>query len=323
MKTDYHSILRRQLKRLKLSAEQPPQDARQWRALLERIDAYYEQVDEDRYLIERSLELSSLEMREMYDELERRSSSQLARLNEQLKHASESKTMFLANMSHELRTPLHTIIGYVGLIEEEAEELGASVLSSDLDKVNIAARHLLQLINSILDLSKIEAGELEVHLTWVDMARFVEELRATLEPLVTYQSNTLIVELSMPQQLLRTDELKLKQVLINLISNAAKFTSSGAITLRIYQAPGERTWTYFEVRDTGMGIPQEKLDELFGAFKQLDNQETIAAGGTGLGLTISRDLVELLGGHIEVTSELGQGTTFCVALPCLSHDDPP
>lgn|GEM_PF-6484449 len=461
MKTDYHSILRRQLRRLSLSADATPEDLETWRKFLTRVNGCYQQSDEDRYLIERSLELSSQEMREMYQELERRSNSELARrsahqdavmraledglctlsihgrclsanaaalekleiaqgdiqekdilarfllspspdegdgedalsdeaqarrkreilerlssgqtlrfdnailldregnpslpvscsltpllldgqvsqivllfrdvsslrqLHEDLRSARDeaiaanrSKSMFLANMSHELRTPLNTIIGYVGLVEEEAEELGAPSLSQDLSKINVAAKHLLQLINNILDLSKIEAGELSIHKASFELSTFLDELYATLEPIIAAHHNQLLFEVRIEQTHLYTDALKLRQMLINLISNAAKFTREGTITLRIrareQSSDDHQPFLIFDIIDTGSGIPPEKLEGLFQEFKQLDNDATHAAGGTGLGLAISLSLAQMLGGTITAKSKVGEGTTFSIELP--------
>ena len=439
-------MLARQIKRLKMELGQEAPTPAQWQRFLERIDRTYTQSDEDRYLLERSLELSSGEMRQMYEELQRRSAGQLSReksrlgsvlqalddglctldssgqclslnaraceyLNATEEHlkgrdvgiffqlgehgrmsfsklwmrlqvgetlrfddalllapgvparavscilsplregsrvtgcvfvfrditalmsahdelerlnnelttarddaldASKSKSRFLANMSHELRTPLNAIIGYSELLVEDIDESGDALLRGDITRINIAAHHLLQLIDDVLDISKIEAGEMTLHLEDFDVRELVEELQATVAPLIVRHENELNVVMDIDDGRMRSDKLKLRQMLLNLISNAAKFTHEGEITLAIKRTS---TRTLFSVTDDGVGIPADKLEALFEEFKQVDQAQTIDTKGTGLGLAITRHMTTLLGGDLDVSSTEGLGSTFTITIP--------
>ncbi len=233
--------------------------------------------------------------------------------------ASRSKSAFLANMSHELRTPLNAIIGYAEMIREDLIESAQEGLTRDIDRVMFAARHLMLVIQDVLDLSRIEAGRLDIHPEAVDLRVMIEELQATLRPSVVAASNRLHTSVALPQPVLWTDPLRLQQILLNLLGNANKFTQGGDITLGAREQHGRGVgWIVFEVVDTGIGIAADKLDAVFEAFTQADNETTRRFGGTGLGLTISRRLCEMLGGMIEVTSEPGVGSTFTVRLPLRS-----
>ncbi len=230
--------------------------------------------------------------------------------------ASRSKSAFLANMSHELRTPLNAIIGYSEMIREALVETGQDELTRDINRVMFAGRHLLLVIQDVLDLSRIEAGRLDIHPEAVDLRIMVEELQATLEPSVAAAGNTFGTRIDLPRPVLWTDPLRLQQVLLNLLGNANKFTQQGSLTLAVRELHERRaSWIVFDVIDTGIGIPADKLDAVFEAFTQADNETTRRFGGTGLGLTISRRLCEMLGGTISVTSEPGLGSTFTVRMP--------
>lgn len=206
--------------------------------------------------------------------------------------ASVSKSQFLANMSHELRTPLTAIIGYVELIKEDAAEDGVRQFDSDLDRVRDSAKHLHGLINDILDLSKIEAGKMEVAVDRIELARLVEQVTATAAPLVAAKNNTLVVERDLLPEFCVADEMKLKQVLLNLVSNAAKFTRDGQVTIRGAKIARKRQpWVYFEIEDTGIGIPSDKLSKIFEVFEQADGTTTRQYGGTGLGCRSRRGCV--------------------------------
>ena len=241
-----------------------------------------------------------------------RTSAELARLYRDLVAASEHKSAFLANMSHELRTPLNAIIGYSEMLYETAEDEGQEAFLTDLEKITQAGRHLLSLINDILDLSKIEAGRMEIYLEEVDLGNLVEEVRAIVEPLASVNKNRL--EIDCPPELppLRTDRTKLKQSLLNLLSNASKFTQEGELTLRVAAAANEIS---FVVRDSGIGMTEEQLGRLFQAFSQADASTTRRYGGTGLGLAITKKFCEMLGGRIEVESTPGEGSAFTIVLP--------
>jgi signal transduction histidine kinase/CheY-like chemotaxis protein len=241
-----------------------------------------------------------------------RTSEQLGDLYRQLEMASEHKSAFLASMSHELRTPLNAIIGYSEMLYETAQDEGQEEFLPDLAKIRDAGRHLLGLINDILDLSKIEAGKMDLYLEEVDLAGLVEEVRSIIEPLAAANENRL--EIVSPPALgrLHTDRTKLKQSLLNLLGNAGKFTHQGRIGLEVRRAGSE---VLFIVSDTGIGMTAEQQGRLFQAFSQADASTTRRYGGTGLGLAITKHFCEMLGGDISVESTQGQGSTFTITLP--------
>jgi signal transduction histidine kinase/DNA-binding response OmpR family regulator len=231
--------------------------------------------------------------------------------------ASRTKSTFLANMSHELRTPLNAIIGYSEILVEDATDRGDATTVGDLQKIQGAGKHLLELINGILDLSKIEAGRMDVYLEQIYLAKLVEEVRTIVEPLVKKNGNELVIRCPPDIGSMRTDLTKLKQSLINLLSNAAKFTQNGTVTLALSReeaSPRPARFT-FHVSDTGIGMNEEQLARLFQAFTQADSSTTRHFGGTGLGLTITRHFASMLGGTIEVTSKPGEGSSFIMTLP--------
>ena len=253
--------------------------------------------------------------RQSIAELQRKSAELIA-AKEAAEQASVAKSQFLANMSHELRTPLNAIIGYSEMLIEEAEEGGATPLVPDLQKIQRSGRHLLGLINDVLDVSKIEAGRLELHVESVPVATMLQEVSATAAPLVARRRNRLELQVAGAPDAIRADEMRLRQVLLNLLSNAAKFTEDGRITLQaegVRDAAGE--WVAFTVRDTGIGMTAEQRAQLFQPFTQVDASPTRRFEGTGLGLTIAKRLVEMMGGTIRLESEPGVGTTVVVRLP--------
>jgi signal transduction histidine kinase/DNA-binding response OmpR family regulator len=231
--------------------------------------------------------------------------------------ASRTKSAFLANMSHELRTPLNAIIGYSEILVEDATDSGDEAIVGDLQQIQGAGQHLLGLINGILDLSKIEAGRMDVYLEQIYLARLVDEVRAIIEPLVKKNGNKLVIECPADIGSMRTDLTKLKQSLINLLSNAAKFTQNGTVTLALSRAQvgSDQTRFTFHISDTGIGMNEEQLGRLFQAFTQADSSTTRHYGGTGLGLTITRHFANMLGGTIQVTSKAGEGSSFVMVLP--------
>jgi len=238
--------------------------------------------------------------------------TELLRARQDAEAANRAKSQFLANMSHELRTPLNAILGYAELVREEAEERGLTEFTPDLERVGAAGRHLLTLINDVLDLSKIEAGKIELVTAPFPVRRVVDDVRATVEPLVARKSNTLVVHCPDAAGTMHSDETRIRQVLFNLLSNASKFTERGTITLEVARAGDAVT---FAVTDTGIGMTPEQQGKLFEAFVQADASIASKYGGTGLGLAISRRLCRLMGGDIDVSSEIGRGTTFTVRLP--------
>jgi PAS domain S-box-containing protein len=233
--------------------------------------------------------------------------------------ANLAKSQFLANMSHELRTPLNAIIGYSEMLLEEGEELEPADFLPDLQKIHGAGKHLLGLINDILDLSKIEAGKMTVCIEPFIVADLIGEVMSTVEPLVAKNANTLNVHVADAAGTMHSDLTKVKQSLLNLISNASKFTEQGTITLTITrQTLAGQDWLTFQVCDTGIGMTPEQMGKLFQAFMQADASTTRKYGGTGLGLTITQRFCHMLGGNITVESVSGQGSTFTIHLPAVA-----
>lgn len=234
---------------------------------------------------------------------------------EKAEAASRAKSSFLANMSHELRTPLNAILGYSEILQEEVLAEGFRELLPDIEKIHSAGQHLLTLINDILDLSKIEAGRMELYLEAFDLANLVGEVVATLYPLVEKNHNQL--EVSCPEDVgvMYADLTKVRQILFNLLSNALKFTERGTVRLTVSrEGSGNSDWVYLSVSDTGIGMSLEQQQRLFEAFTQGDTSTTRKYGGTGLGLAISRRYCQMMGGGITAESQLGVGSTFTVHL---------
>ncbi|MEO6863432.1 MAG: MASE1 domain-containing protein [Microcoleus sp.] len=261
--------------------------------------------------------------------------------------ANRSKSIFLANMSHELRTPLNAIIGYSELLQEDAKDIGAEEFIDDLQKINTAGQHLLGLIKDILDFSKIEAGHIDLHIETFTILNLVDQVVATIAPTVNKNSN--ILEIQCPQDIgsMQSDVTKLRQSLLNLLSNASKFTCSGTITFavtRCAETPAEtaqrrkklgvyresdqpensssslssyQDWIVFTVKDIGIGMSPEQLAKIFEPFTQADSSTTKKYGGTGLGLTITKKFCEMMGGDITAFSELEKGSTFTIWLPAI------
>ncbi|HRI11182.1 MAG TPA: ATP-binding protein, partial [Nannocystaceae bacterium] len=243
-------------------------------------------------------------------------SEALSEARDQALAANRAKSAFLARMSHELRTPLNAVIGYGELIQEIAEEEANEEVARDADAIVRSARHLLELINDVLDLSKIEAGRMEVHIEDFDAAEMIRDVTSVAQPLVERQRNQLVTLLDRDAIPMRSDRTKLRQCLLNLLSNAAKFTEDGTIEVRVrHESLGALPVIVIAVSDTGVGLDEEEQKRLFGAFSQVDNELTRRHGGTGLGLAITRRLCRKLGGDISVESARGVGTTFTMRLP--------
>ncbi len=247
---------------------------------------------------------------------------ELENARDMAEQASVSKSQFLANMSHELRTPLNAIIGYTEILIEDLEETEEQSAVDDLGKIRRSAHHLLTLINDILDLSKIEAGKMQIDAQSFDLAWLANDILSTVQPLAQKKSNRLIVRLEPNLGNMCSDDVKLRQCLLNIVSNACKFTENGIITIAIKSLVSDRAHddrqggtVQFNVSDTGIGMSEEQIKGLFQPFTQADASTTRKFGGTGLGLAITKRFVELMGGDISVTSEPGIGTTFSILLP--------
>jgi signal transduction histidine kinase len=283
-------------------------------------------------------------------------SRELETVNAALEEANRHKSAFISSMSHELRTPLNAIIGYSEMLQEEAEELGQEAMIGDLGKVNAAGKHLLSLINNILDLSKIEAGRMDLYLEEFNVADLIRDVVAVVQPLVEQHGNTLVVEAEDDLGVMHADLTKVRQCLFNLLSNAAKFTEGGVITLAVQvtdpsprppppasRGEGENLSTVgahdsplprsgggaggggliFTVADTGIGMTAEQQSRLFQAFSQAEADTSRRFGGTGLGLVLSREFCRMMGGDITVESAPGAGSTFTIRLPAAVPEDVP
>ncbi|PYK65717.1 MAG: hybrid sensor histidine kinase/response regulator [Verrucomicrobia bacterium] len=232
--------------------------------------------------------------------------------------ANRAKSAFLANMSHELRTPLNAIIGYSEMLQEDASELGEERFVADLQKIHSAGKHLLGLINDVLDISKIEAGKMDLFLETIDVPAMIEEVVSTIKPLVQKNGNALKVECEENLGPMRADATKVRQGLFNLLSNACKFTDKGTITLQVVRQRGNGVGHFvFRVSDTGIGMTQNQMDKLFKAFTQADASTTRKYGGSGLGLAITRHFCQMMGGDVSVESEPGKGSTFTIKVPAV------
>lgn len=268
--------------------------------------------------------LRTAELREHKEQLENtveERTRELAVAKEQADSANEAKSAFLASMSHELRTPMNAIIGYSELLMEEAEDDGNDEYVPDLKKIHGSGRHLLMLINDILDISKIEAGKMELYCEDFEVRPIVDDVATTAMTLVEKNGNHFVIEANEDLGGMHSDMTKIRQILFNLLSNAAKFTDNGTITLSATRTVSEGSdRIVFLVADTGIGVPKDKLEGLFDEFTQVDSSTTKHYGGTGLGLALVKKFCEMLGGSVNVESEVGVGTKFTVILPATTVD---
>jgi signal transduction histidine kinase len=237
----------------------------------------------------------------------------------QLQLASENKSQFVSSMSHELRTPLNAIIGLTDMLVKNAARFGTEKAQEPLQRVNRAGTHLLGLINQVLDLSKIEAGKLELNPQTVQLAPLINEVIGTAGQLAEQNKNRLLVEAQENLGSLTVDPMRLRQILLNLLSNACKFTKQGEVTLRASRVSNGRQWVELSVSDTGIGMTAEQQAKLFEESTQADAATAQRFGGTGLGLAITRKLARMMGGDVTVASEPGKGSVFTVRLPGGEH----
>jgi signal transduction histidine kinase len=264
------------------------------------------------------------QLKEASDELERKiqaATADIAQQNEllrrqaiELEQASALKSQFLANMSHEFRTPLNAMLGYTSMLLQGVAGPIEAPVKRQLGRVESNGRHLLTIINEILDISRIEAGRMPLQVSKFKIPDLVAEVKSELEPIILRSKLTLVLELQKDLPPISSDRQKVKQILLNLLSNALKFTHHGSVTINARTNLRERSVT-LSLTDTGIGIAQVDQDRIFEDFRQLDNSPTRAYGGTGLGLSICRRLAQMLDGRISVQSHVGKGSTFTLTLP--------
>jgi signal transduction histidine kinase/CheY-like chemotaxis protein len=259
---------------------------------------------------------SRLQLRDEQLKLEHEAAQNALKQKLEAESANKAKSQFLANMSHELRTPLNAIIGYSEMLKEEVVDNRHPNLNSDLNKIYTAGKNLLSLINDVLDLSKIEAGKMQLYLEDVKVSLLVDEVVSIIKPLAAKNNNEIELNVAEGIGTIRVDIMKLRQSLLNLLSNAVKFTTGGKVVLQVYrELVNNEEWIKFIVRDTGIGLSETQMENLFDAFSQADMSTTRRYGGTGLGLTISQKFCRLMGGEITVESRLGKGSVFTISLP--------
>jgi PAS domain S-box-containing protein len=246
----------------------------------------------------------------------KRAEEELRKVREAAESANRTKSAFLANMSHELRTPLNAVIGYSEMLMEDARDLGQEQFISDLKRIHASGKHLLMLINDVLDLSKIEAGKMELYLETFDIESVIQNVVSTIQPLVDKNSNMLKVQCPDYLGTMHSDLTKVRQTLFNLLSNACKFTEQGTIRLEVsHETEDGNRWVIFTVRDTGIGMTEKQMEKLFQAFSQAHASAGGDYGGTGLGLAITRRFCQMMGGEVTAKSEYGVGSTFTLRLP--------
>ena len=274
------------------------------------VENVYEGADRDRYLSERSLEISSNELMELNKQL-----SKASRLSND---ANNAKSQFLANMSHELRSPLNAIIGFSELISEEYNNLEEDEILLDVERIHSSARYLLVIINDILDLSKIEAGKTELMLDNFVLSDLLIDIKSMVQPMIDKNANHFILDHDNNLYNVLWDELKVRQIIINLISNSAKFTKNGKIILEVknYIEKNEK-YILMKVIDTGIGMSSGEIENIFSPFIQTKSSSFVDQKGTGLGLSITKKYCEMMNGTVSCESVLDKGTTFTIKIPII------
>jgi signal transduction histidine kinase len=279
-------------------------------------------LQETERLLEAKVAQRTSELAHKNEELSR-SQEELAGARDEALRANQAKSGFLAKMSHELRTPLNAILGYADLLQEEAGDANQPDLIPDIQKIKMAGKQLLALVNDILDLSKIEAGRMELYLETFDIASIIHDAAETVEPLAQKNGNVLEIQAADELGVMLADATKVRQALLNLLANANKFTQNGVIAIKAVRelaangrdSQEQTEWVVFNVTDTGIGMTPDQVARLFEEFSQAEASTTRQYGGTGLGLAISKRLCQMMGGDITVASELGKGSTFTIRLP--------
>ena len=304
-----HSLLaRKELRRTPLPGE----------AAVARLRAIVQEQSRDELMADVQAKNVELENhREHLEQTVRERTVQLREAIDEAESANTAKSQFLANMSHELRTPMNAIIGYTEMLIEDAEDSATQEATiPDLEKILSASQHLLSLINDVLDLSKIEAGKMELYCETFELRELIDDTAATVETLVAKNGNGLVLEIDDGLGEMHADLTKVRQSLLNLLSNASKFTRKGTITISARRETRDALdWIVLSVSDTGVGVPADKLERVFEEFSQADASTTREYGGTGLGLPITKRFCGMMGGWIDAESEAGVGTTFTIHLP--------
>ncbi len=273
---------------------------------------------------EASVEMMEIAFSRMSDEVNALidlKTKEMATARDEAREASSAKSRFFANMSHELRTPLNAIIGYSEMLLEDCEDLGNDDMIPDLKRITNSSKHLLSLINNVLDLSKIEAGKMDMYFTPFSIDTMIETIKDVSGPLATKNNNEFIIKNNVKGEM-TSDETKLRQCIVNFLSNAFKFTENGQIALVIDQKEIEgKEYINFDIKDTGIGMTEEQLGKLFDTYTQAERSTSAKYGGTGLGLSISKHFAEMMGGGVEVSSEVGKGSTFSIFVPKQSEEE--
>ncbi len=273
---------------------------------------------------EASVEMMEIAFSRMSDEVNALidlKTKEMASARDEAREASSAKSRFFANMSHELRTPLNAIIGYSEMLLEDCEDLGNDDMIPDLKRITNSSKHLLSLINNVLDLSKIEAGKMDMYFTPFSIDTMIETIKDVSGPLATKNNNEFIIKNNVKGEM-TSDETKLRQCIVNFLSNAFKFTENGQVALVIDQKEIEgKEYINFDIKDTGIGMTEEQLGKLFDTYTQAERSTSAKYGGTGLGLSISKHFAEMMGGGVEVSSEVGKGSTFSIFVPKQSEEE--